>query len=364
MSTGRKNLIGSSPAFLEMQEATSQYARHQRPVLIIGERGTGKEEIANRLHYLSPRWQQNLIKINCAAFNDELLDSELFGHESGAFTGARHTRTGLFEKADGGTLFLDELATMGPRLQDKLLRVIEYGEFYRVGSSAVIHVDVRVVAATNEHLPTLASQGRFRHDLLDRLAFDVIAVPPLRARQDDLLPLANHFALSMMQELADEDAGIESFAGFSEEVIEQMLSHDWPGNIRELKNVIERSVCRTEPGLAVEKLVLDPFESPWLKRLGDDSPAPEPSEKQVHIKQVQQGEIEKQMERLQSLEAINLKAVLKDVEQALLNKALHHNQYSQKKAAKQLGLTYDQLRSLMRKYPQIKLPQQKQTADP
>ncbi|CAM3659194.1 phage shock protein operon transcriptional activator [Parendozoicomonas haliclonae] len=358
MPTGKKNLIGSSPAFLEMQEAVSQYARHQRPVLIIGERGTGKEEIANRLHFLSPRWQQNLIKLNCAAFNDELLDSELFGHESGAFTGARQTRTGLFEEADGGTLFLDELATMGARLQEKLLRVIEYGEFYRVGSSKPINVDVRVVAATNEHLPTLAAQGKFRHDLLDRLAFDVIAVPPLRARRDDILPLAHHFAMGMIHELTD-GYGLEDFEGFTDEVIETLYSYRWPGNIRELKNAVERSVCRSAPGVPVDTLVLDPFHSPWLEAL-DQSPTPAATEQpqeptqstaeEIRIETVQKGIFEQAISQLQRQKAVSMKKILKQVEEDLLKSALQASQYNQKRTADMLGLSYDQIRSLIRKY--------------
>ena len=345
-------MIGSSSAFLEMMESVSSYALHQRPVLVIGERGTGKEEIASRLHYLSPRWQHNLIKLNCAAFNDDLLDSELFGHEAGAFTGAKQSRAGLFEAADGGTLFLDELATMGPRLQEKLLRVTEYGEFYRVGSSKAVKVDVRVIAATNENLPALAEQGKFRKDLLDRLAFDVIAIPPLRFRQDDILPLAHHFAFRMLQELS-HDEFTEDFAGFSDNAIETLLKHHWPGNIRELKNVVERSVCRTESGVPVADLILDPFHSPWLNEL--ETPAPEKVNKpdhQIKIEKINTGKIESWLEQLEKDENVDLRQIQKEVEQVLLSQALKSSQFNQRKAANKLNLSYDQIRNLIRKHPQ------------
>src|SRR5690554_906910 len=175
-------MIGESASFLATQEHVSRVAPMSRPVLIVGERGTGKELIAARLHYLSARWQNDFLKINCAALNDSLLDAQLFGHEAGAFTGATALRKGLFERADGGTLFLDEVVTTTMAVQEKILRVIEYGEFERLGGNRVVSVDVRVIAATNEDLPGLARAGRFRDDLLDRLAFDVITLPPLRAR--------------------------------------------------------------------------------------------------------------------------------------------------------------------------------------
>ncbi len=355
MSSHRKGMIGASTAFLEMMEAVSRYARHQRPILVIGERGTGKEEIASRLHYLSPRWQQNLVKLNCAAFSDDLLDSELFGHEAGAFTGARQRRTGLFETADGGTLFLDELATMGPRLQEKLLRVIEYGEFYRLGSSQSVTVDVRVVAATNENLPELAEKGEFRRDLLDRLAFDVIAVPPLRARKDDILELAHHFAFRMAQELGDE-LQESHFAGFTEASLQTLMDYDWPGNIRELKNAVERSVCHTEPGEPVERIILDPFQSPWLTGLESRGEAPEkeqPVDSEVAIQRIEKGLVETHLSQLDQGDSVNLKTLQTNVEQLLLSRALASSQYHQRRAAQKLGLSYDQLRTLVRKYPEV-----------
>ncbi|MFW5815754.1 MAG: sigma 54-interacting transcriptional regulator, partial [Wenzhouxiangella sp.] len=259
MTRDEQPMIGESPAFLEVLEQVSRAAAMNRPMLIVGERGTGKELVAERLHYLSPRWDQPLIKLNCAAISDSLLESELFGHEAGAYTDATRARLGRFEAADGGSLFLDELASTTPAVQEKILRVIEYGQFERLGSSTTRTVDVRLIGAANVDLPALAAHGRFRSDLLDRLAFDVITLPPLRARAEDILPLAEAFAMRITREL-----GRELFAGFSPEVTQRLLDHDWPGNIRELKNVVERAVYRHEAiAEPVTELALDPFDSPW-----------------------------------------------------------------------------------------------------
>jgi psp operon transcriptional activator len=211
----KQQIIGSSECWHQVLQQVSQVAPLNRPILIIGERGTGKELIAERLHYLSMRWQQPYLQVNCAAMQENLLESELFGHEAGAFTGATRSRAGLFERADGGTLFLDELATASLAVQEKLLRIIEYGRFERVGGSKTLLVDVRVVAACNEDLPSLVAQGRFRGDLLDRLAFDVLNLPPLRYRKEDISELAEHFALRMCLEL-----GYDYFSGFTSEAMQ------------------------------------------------------------------------------------------------------------------------------------------------
>ena len=257
-----ERLLGESPAFLQVLDDVSKIAPLDKPVLIVGERGTGKELIAARLHYLSNRWDAEFIKMNCAAISDSLLESELFGHEVGAFTGATRNHRGRFERADGGTLFLDELATTSKLVQEKILRVIEYGEFERVGGNKTIRAKVRLVAATNEDLPTLADKGVFRRDLLDRLAFDVITLPPLRQRPDDITLLAEHFAINMATEL-----GQTLFPGFTDRARETLLKHDWPGNVRELKNVVERCVYRNpDPLKPVDTVTLDPFESPFRPR--------------------------------------------------------------------------------------------------
>ena len=201
MRTETEQCLGASRAFLNVLDQVSRVAPLNRPVLVVGERGSGKELIAERLHFLSERWDSPFLKVNCAALSESLLESELFGHEAGAFTGANRTHKGRFERADQGTLFLDELASTSSAVQEKLLRIIEYGEFERLGADSVRKVNVRVVAATNVDLPELARQKKFRADLLDRLAFDVITLPPLREREDDVLLLAEHFALSMSVEL-------------------------------------------------------------------------------------------------------------------------------------------------------------------
>ena len=196
-----EQFIGQSLAFLDSVERASRAAPLDRPVLVIGERGTGKELIAERLHHLSTRWAAPLIVMNCAALPENLIEAELFGHEAGSFTGAAKTRHGRFEEADGGTLFLDELGTLSMPAQDRLLRAVEYGEITRIGASKPLRVDVRIVAATNENLPRQAELGRFRADLLDRLSFEVITLPPLRVRQGDISLLAEHFGRRMAVEL-------------------------------------------------------------------------------------------------------------------------------------------------------------------
>src|SRR3546814_756112 len=194
-------LLGESPAFMALTEQISRVAPLDRPVLVIGERGTGKELVAARLHFLSRRWGGPFVKLNCAALAESLLETELFDHEAGAFTGAVKRRSGRFEIADGGSLFLDEIAAASQAVQEKLLRAIEYGAFERVGGNATLTVDVRVIGATNEDLPAAAAAGRFRADLLDRLAFEVITLPPLRARPEDIPLLARHFGRAMAKAL-------------------------------------------------------------------------------------------------------------------------------------------------------------------
>ena len=262
-------IIGEAPAFMEMLEHVSRAAPLDKSVLVVGERGTGKELIASRLHFLSERWEQRVVKVNCAALTESILESELFGHEAGAFTGAQKTHVGHFERADGGTLILDELATITLRMQEKILRVIEYGEMQRVGGSDTLRVDVRIVGSTNSDLLALARDGRFRRDLLDRLAFDVITVPPLRERIEDIMPLAYAFAVNMASELRHA-----LFPGFSPRASSSLLRHEWPGNVRELKNAVERSVYRSDdPETPISKIAFDPFDSPFKLAQAKESPS-------------------------------------------------------------------------------------------
>ncbi len=337
------NLLGQANSFLEVIEHVSMVAPLDKPVLIIGERGTGKELIAERLHFLSSRWDQNYLKLNCAALNENLLESELFGYEAGAFTGASSKRhEGRFERAHGGTLFLDELANTSGLIQEKLLRVIEYGEFERVGGSRTIKTDVRLICATNEDLPTLAEQGRFRADLLDRLAFDVITLPPLRDRKDDILLLAEHFAINMARQL-----GQPLFSGFSKKAQQMLLDFHWPGNVRELKNVVERSVYRhNNPELPVHQIVLDPFESPWRPTAQISTKDRQPSPAQPQSSQDQ----DRAPAAASAGFPLDFKEMSQDFEIDLLKRALRFGQYNQKKTAEALGLTYHQLRGYLRKY--------------
>ena len=341
----RQVIIGEAPAFLAMMEHVSQAASLRKPVLIIGERGTGKELIASRLHFLSGRWEQPFVKLNCSALTESILESELFGHEAGAFTGAAKRHIGRFERADQGTLFLDELATIPMRMQEKILRVIEYGEFERVGGSETLTTDVRIVGATNADLQALARKGQFRLDLLDRLAFDVINVPPLRARRDDIMPLAEHFAVNITSEL-----GREFFAGFSDAARDTLIRHDWPGNVRSLKNAVERSVYRTEtPTEAITEIVFDPFISPfdWQPEdAGADSGKAGSADSPPRLPQ-------KPAESLPDL-PLKMKEYVGDIEQALIHKAMQAARFNQRQAAELLGLSYHQLRGSLRKYGLIK----------
>ncbi len=334
--------IGEAPAFHAMLAHVSQAATVDRPVLVIGERGTGKELVASRLAYLSPRWDRPFLKLNCAALSDQLLDSELFGHEAGAYTGAQRRRQSRFEMADGGTIFLDEIATASLSVQEKLLRVAEYGTFERVGGNETITVDVRLIGATNADLPALARIGKFRADLLDRLSFDVINVPPLRARPEDILRLAEHFARRMTAELKRS-----YFAGFGPTAEAQLLGHDWPGNVRELRNAVERSVARMErPERRLEAVVIDPFGTAgWAPlaavaaAVADEAPArplpalPAPAAGSAAA-DVPTGE--DFTERTRAFEA------------RLLGEALEAARFNQKQAAIRLGLTYYQFRHHLR----------------
>ncbi len=338
-------ILGESNLHTQALEQLSLVAALNKPVLICGERGTGKELIAERLHFLSSRWQKPLLKINCAALSDNLLESTLFGHEAGAFTGAIKTSKGFFERANEGTLFLDELGTVSVQVQEKLLRVIEYGEFERLGGQQAIQCDVRVVAATNANLIEMAKQGTFRADLLDRLAFDVVNLPPLRYRQEDIVILAEYFAMSMSTELRRE-----AFMGFSHSAISELQSYQWPGNIRELKNVVQRSVYRHQDANAVlEHIVFDPFSTPWdnLSSIAASDLSTNTTTASATTKELSTPCI--------TNTSINLKQHLKTVEFDLISQQLAANHYHQKKTAQALGLTYHQLRAYLKKHPDLLL---------
>ncbi|HEV7691954.1 MAG TPA: phage shock protein operon transcriptional activator [Hyphomonadaceae bacterium] len=347
-------LIGQSRTWLESLERVSLAAQVERPILVIGERGTGKELIAERLHYLSPRWDKPFVKVNCGSLSADLLDSELFGHEQGAFTGATKRRAGRFEQADTGTLFLDEIATASTEVQEKLLRVVEYGEFQRLGGEDTLTCDVRIVAATNVDLPARAADGRFRADLLDRLAFDVITLAPLRARPEDIVLLAEHFGSRIARELEGD------FPGWSREALDAMCAHAWPGNVRELRNAAERATFRTMAAQAngaplgpvtLSVDLLDPFASPWRppKDLSDGVPRQAPIPAQQAFVAVDTLEVTASIESAGATPA-SFNETIEALEKKLIEAALEHCRGHQKKAAEHLGLSYHQMRGLLRKY--------------
>ncbi|KPP88591.1 transcriptional regulator [Erythrobacter sp. HL-111] len=335
--------IGQSGAFLDAVERASRAAALSRPVLVIGERGTGKELIAERLHRLSPRWDEPLVTMNCAALPETLIEAELFGHEAGAFTGATKARAGRFEEADKGTLFLDELGTLSMGAQERLLRAVEYGEVTRIGASRPVRVDVRIVAATNDDLPALAEAGEFRADLLDRLSFEVITLPPLRVREGDIGVLAEYFGRRMAAEL-----GWAGWPGFAPHVMDQLEDHPWPGNVRELRNVVERAVYRwDDPAMPIAHVQFDPFESPWKprtpshRRNGEAAPASSANVPKA-------GDFAASAPCFDEIE--DLRAAVDAHERAIVEHALGKHRWNQRQTARALGLSYDQLRHCIKKH--------------
>ncbi|MFC4291968.1 phage shock protein operon transcriptional activator [Sphingorhabdus arenilitoris] len=339
--------IGQSSAFLDAVERASAAAALNRPVLVIGERGTGKELIAERLHRLSQRWDGPLVTMNCAALPETLIEAELFGHEAGAFTGATKAREGRFEEADGGTLFLDELGTLSSGAQERLLRAVEYGEVTRIGSSRPVRVDVRIVAATNENLPQMVDDNRFRADLLDRLSFEVITLPPLRVRDGDVLVLADHFGRRMAAELA-----WDKWPGFGEVAQNAMEKHLWPGNVRELRNVVERAVYRWgNDDQPIDYIQFDPFDSPWkpLASKGyvqNGGALPDQAQSEAATGSTDLSDFTAPT----NLDVDDFRLATEAFEKAVLEQALAKHRYNQRQTAKALNLSYDQLRHTLKKH--------------
>ncbi len=334
-SVGKVEALGESEAFINFQERLSRVAQVDRPVLIVGERGTGKELAVSRLHYLSKRWQGPLVALNCAALAPSVLESELFGHEAGSFTGASKRRLGRFEAADNGTLFLDEIGLIPITIQEKILRVVEYGQFERVGGSHPVRVDVRIIGATNANLPKLAEEGKFKRDLLDRLSFEVLFLPPLRHRKDDIELLARHFAARMSLEL-----GWREVPDFTDGATEALYRHAWPGNIRELKNVVERAVYASGGG-DIESVNFDPFDCPYEDI---DCNSPEGSSLASRLN----GPSAEFVPGERSLDE-----AVRELEITALRSALEASKYHQGEAAKLLGLSYHQFRGLFRKHKEV-----------
>ena len=349
--------LGQSDAFLACMEAVAQAASIDRPALVVGERGTGKELAAARLHYHSPRWEGPYVPVNLAALPRTLIESELFGHEAGAFTGAVKRRLGRFASADGGTLFLDDLQAAPVAVQGKLLRAVEYGAIERVGAGAPVSVDVRVVVAVNVDPRELVRRGRMLPDLLDRLAFCVLFAPPLRSRQGDVAYLAERFAARFAAELGRPEPPV-----FSDAALASLVAYSWPGNIRELKTVVERAVLRT-PSARIDRIDLDPFAHPHApSRFASAGPPAPPTELPYPATSPLQtfphaggpgGSSPRPPEAssaFSSLPTPSFTAAVAAFETNLLADALARAGGNQRRAAALLGLSYHQMRGLYRKH--------------
>jgi DNA-binding NtrC family response regulator len=283
-------IIGSSGALEKVLAVVRKVAKSNTTVLVRGETGTGKELIAGAVHHNSHRAARNFVKVNCAALQENLLESELFGHEKGAFTGADKQRIGRFEQADGGTLFLDEIGDMSPNTQAKILRVLQEHEFERLGGTRTIKVDVRLIAATNRDLPSMVEAGQFREDLYYRLNVVTMEMPPLRERKDDVAALSNFFIRRFSGELKKKIQGLEPDA------LKLLMRYQWPGNIRELENAIERAMLLAEGShIAVDDL-----------RLGDTGPTGAPRDNASVVKIPPTGIALEEVERIALIEALKM----------------------------------------------------------
>jgi psp operon transcriptional activator len=283
--------------------------------------------------------------MNCAALPENLIEAELFGHEAGSFTGAAKTRHGRFEEADGGTLFLDELGTLSMPAQDRLLRAVEYGEITRIGASKPISVDVRIVAATNESLPALVDKGKFRADLLDRLSFEVITLPPLRAREGDVPLLSEHFGRRMSAELE-----WPNWPGFTTRAVAQLEAYPWPGNVRELRNVVERAVYRHEdPERAIDEIIFNPFHSPWAPAAADRVQTHSVAAESLVEETASDAQpVTSPAEPMHSTN--DFRGAVSAYERQLLEDGLRRNRFNQRATAVALGLSYDQLRHALKRH--------------
>ncbi len=308
-------IISASRPMGEALNLVGRVAQSQATVLILGESGTGKELIARAIHYSSRRADQPLVKVNCAALPENLLESELFGHEKGAFTGAMARRIGRFEQADQGSIFLDEIGDLSPSLQVKLLRVLQEKEFERLGSSRTLKSDVRVIAATHRNLEEAIQEGKFREDLYYRLNVVTISLPPLRNRKEDIMPLLEHFLKKYNRE------NQKNITSLSKEVRDLLMNYHYPGNVRELENIVERAVvlCRGDT-LTIQDLPLNLRES----------------------------KVQAALERIR--ETRNLPAALEEIERQMIADALEKNSGVQTKAAGDLGISERVLRYKMKKY--------------
>ncbi len=311
----RQNMIGRSTAMVKLLETVAQVAPSEATVLITGDSGTGKELIAGAIHFNSPRKDGSFVKVNCAAITETLLESELFGHEKGAFTGAHRLKEGRFRQADGGSLFLDEVSEMSLGMQVKLLRALQEREITRVGGEEVIKVDVRVIAATNKDLIQEVESEKFREDLYYRLNVVTLNVPLLRERKEDIPLLAQHF----LSTFAEKNR--KQIEGFTPQAMDQLLKYDWPGNVRELMNAVERAVVLSRSEY------LDEQDLPLVIKdaLSDEEKSP-------------------------SRDAVPADLPLEDVEKATILKTLESTDGNKSEAARRLGITRKTLHKKLKKY--------------
>jgi DNA-binding NtrC family response regulator len=337
---GFHRVVGTSRRIADVIDVARKVARSEATtVLIQGESGTGKDLLAQAIHYESSRATRPFIPINCTALPEELIESELMGHEKGAFTDAKMTKKGLFEMADGGTVFLDEIGDMKPGLQAKLLRFIENKTFRRVGGHRDIAVDVRIIAATNRNLEDLVKSGGFREDLYYRLNVIPIRIPPLRERREDVLPLADHYLAEFAAEFK------RPIRGFSEDAKAWMTAHPWPGNVRELKNLIERAIILGE-GDMLDFMDISVRESVAPA----DRTVPAPAAAGDAAPGVEQSGASSPPDVVVGYRIPPGGIVLEETEKEFIRQALEMTQGNQTRAAELLGLTRDVLRYRMKKF--------------
>src|SRR5690606_13076857 len=323
----RYEMIGTSPPMQRLFLDIDKVAPTKASVLITGESGTGKELVSRAIHRLSPRQDEAFIKVNCAAIPRELIESELFGHERGSFTGAQARKRGFFEQAHRGTLFLDEIGDMDSAAQAKVLRVLQNGELARVGSEHIVHVDVRVLAATNKDLSQAVSQGRFREDLYFRLDVFPIRTPALRERRDDIRTLAEAFVSGFCRENGLRTKTIDTG------VYEALAQRQWPGNVRELKNVVERAAILSSDRITVADLPEDPHRSPFE----DDGDAVEQSAS-LSVPMQKEGE------------RLTLRAYRESAERRYIVETLREFEWNISKASIALGVERTNLHKKIRAY--------------
>jgi two-component system, NtrC family, response regulator HydG len=327
----RRNLIGRSASMIRLLETAAQVAQSEATVLITGESGTGKEMIAGLVHYNSPRREKPFVKLNCAAIPEALLESELFGHEKGAFTGADRRKEGKFRQAEGGSLFLDEIGEMPLTMQVKLLRVLQERELTRVGGEGVLPIDVRLIAATNRDLIKDIGAGRFREDLFYRLNVVTLAIPPLRERKEDIPLLAQEFLIGFCEK------NRKKINGFTPRAMDRLLRHFWPGNVRELMNAIERAVVLSRGDYLDE-------ENLSLISVGGNGHPPETGTSSVEIPEKNEVSDDSASDRKEdpvSLEEIERETIIKTLASVEGNKS---------EAARRLGITRRTLHKKLKKY--------------